>query len=57
MKAIDNANVIVILPAAKTLKGDRPWPRGSMMEVAKHAHVHLSTGECIKNRYATRCPK
>lgn len=51
MKSIDNEKIIVIFPANQTNTG----PRGAMLEVAKHAHVHLSSGKCYKNRYARRC--
>lgn len=54
MKSIDNEKVIVVFPMHRRVTGPA-FPLGSMMEVAKHAHVHLSNGDCIKNRYALRC--
>ena len=44
---------IHVVPAGK-----KPYSwKGSVLEVADHEHVHNDRGECIKNRYGTRCSR
>lgn len=55
MKALSD-NVLVILPALApvTVTGIYNF-KGSYDNVAKHAHVHNSHGQCLKRRYGNRC--